>query len=161
MENINILNSIDKLDYILNEDIFNKYNQQCVIMQKTINEINSSMCEDHPDFIKFPDNLLNDSNYMTNVMPNLKKLIHSFYNHIIENNTEIKNILKKINTVDILINIGKINDNNCHIINDFMKTIQDDIDTFIIEEEHNKLMLFILTKRDNTEFLLNYIDENY
>ena len=43
MEQTNILNSVDKLDFILNETLFNKYNRQCIIMQKFINDLNNNV----------------------------------------------------------------------------------------------------------------------
>lgn len=161
MEQTNILNSVNKLDLILNENLFNKYNQQYTIMQNFISILNSSVYNVHPDFIKCPDYILNDEKCIESIMLNLNKIIHKFNTHVFDNNEEIKNILKKINTVNILISIDKINPNNFHIINDHMKTIKIDINTFIINDNHIKLMQVINNGSEDTEFLLNYIDENY
>ena len=161
MEQTNILNSVDKLDFILNETLFNKYNRQCTIMQKFINDLNNNVYNDNKDFIKCPEYILNEKNCIETITLNLKTMINKFNNYRLNNNKELENILKKINTVNLLISVGKINSKNFHIITDFMKTIEDDIDTFIIHNEYNSLMQFINNGKDETEFLLNYIDENY
>lgn len=113
-----------------------------------------------PNSVNNIEYILNEKKCIETITLNLKILINKFNNYRL-NNKELENIIKKINTVKFLISVGKINSKNFHKISNYMKTIEDDIDTFIMNNEYNNLMQFINNGKDDTEFLLNYIDENY
>ena len=132
---------------------------------------NNSDYNKHPDFIQFPDFILNDDNntdkFITTIISNLNKMVYDFNNHIFHNvNTnEIKCIIKKINTLNLLIELKCINKNNYKRIIDFIQTINVGIQNAIASDISNfnseNLILSILDCNNDTEFLLNYIDKNY
>jgi hypothetical protein len=113
-----------------------------------------------PNSVNNIEYILNEKKCIETITLNLKIMINKFNNYRL-NNKELENIIKKIKTVKFLISVDKINSKNFHKISNYMKTIEDNIDTFIMNNEYNKLMQFINNGKDDTEFLLNYIDENY
>jgi hypothetical protein len=94
-------------------------------------------------------------------------MVYDFNKHIFHNiNTkEVKCIIKKINTLNLLIEFKCINKNNYKRIIDFIQAINVGIQNAIASDIANfnseNLMSSILDYNNDTEFLLNYIDENY
>lgn len=169
--NMSVLNSVDELDFILYEDLFNKYIEQKNTMKAFISRLNKPDYNVHPDFIHLPAFILNDDDntdiFITTIISNLNKMVYDFNKHIFHNvNTkEVKCIIKKINTLNLLIEFKCINKNNYKRIIDFIQTINVGIQNAIAGDISNfnseNLMSSILDSNNDTEFLLNYIDENY
>jgi hypothetical protein len=169
--NMSVLNSVDELDFILYEDLFNKYIEQKNTMKAFISRLNNPDYNVHPDFIQFPAFILNDEdntdNFIKDIISNLNKMVYDFNKHIFHNiNTkEVKCIIKKINTLNLLIEFKCINKNNYKRIIDFIQAINVGIQNAIASDIANfnseNLMSSILDYNNDTEFLLNYIDENY
>lgn len=169
--NMSILNSVDELDFILYEDLFNKYIEQKNTMKAFISGLNNPDYKEHIDFIQFPNFILNDEdnsdNFVTIIISNLNKMVYDFNNHTFHNiNTnEVKCIKKKISTLNLLIEFKCINKNNYKRIIDFIQTINNSIKNAIANDISNfnskNLISSIVNCNDDTVFLLNYIDENY
>ncbi len=158
MEIINAVNTVNKLDFILYESVFNKYIDCHNIMKKFISKItNEKICIGNPNYIDYTKciEIKNENNTLEIIISKFNDLIYNFNIYININSdfnelTKISNEIYKINVIPL---------NSINNINDAINII-DNINSIISINEENLINKILDYTEDNT-FLLEMIDNNF
>jgi hypothetical protein len=154
---MNILDKIDKIDLILYDSIFDKYIECTKYIEKIIYSINNTNTK-NTDYINYPEYFIiqDENNNLSYIITKLNELIINFNNYSQEQ-------LDKNDVIEITIQIncitGLLKDNKNHnLVIDLIDRLNNIINNNRINIKYTDI---ICNYKDDTDFLLDFIDKNY